>query len=129
MTIFGLKVMVKSGLEKIILKFHVPLQSCCCPVQKNLPRKAELAWLVSRYLWRGTWNFKIMFLKVIWNRWLCVSFNIRWHLKLFLMFYKIWIASVDCISMYWNLWFNSQMSTFFANLTTTMALFLQMAPH
>ena len=45
MTIFGLKMMVKSGLEKIILKFHVPLQSCCCPVQKNLPRKAELAWL------------------------------------------------------------------------------------
>ena len=50
MTIFGLNMMVKSGLEKIILKFHVPLQSCCCPVQKNLPRKAELAWLVSRYL-------------------------------------------------------------------------------
>ena len=24
MTIFGLKMMVKSGLEKIILKFHVP---------------------------------------------------------------------------------------------------------
>ena len=43
MTIFGLKMMVKSGLEKIILKFHVPLQSCCCPVQKKLPRKAELA--------------------------------------------------------------------------------------
>ena len=61
MTIFGLNMMVKSGLEKIILKFHVPLQSCCCPVQKNLPRKAELAWLVSRYLWRGTWNFKIIF--------------------------------------------------------------------
>jgi hypothetical protein len=38
MTIFGLKVMVKSGLEKIILKFHVPLQICCCPVQKNLPQ-------------------------------------------------------------------------------------------
>jgi hypothetical protein len=33
---------VKSGLEKIIiLKFHEP---------KNLPKKAELAWLVSRYL-------------------------------------------------------------------------------
>jgi hypothetical protein len=50
MTIFGLKVMVKNGLEKIILKFHVPVQICCCPVQKNLPRRAELAWLVSRYL-------------------------------------------------------------------------------
>ena len=47
MTIFGLKMMVKSGLEKKLLKFHVPLQSCCCPVQKKLPRKAELAWQVS----------------------------------------------------------------------------------
>ena len=37
MTIFGLKVMAKSGLEKNILKFHVSLQSCCCPVQKNCP--------------------------------------------------------------------------------------------
>ena len=27
--------MVKSGLEKNILKFHEPLQSCCCPVQKK----------------------------------------------------------------------------------------------
>ena len=61
MTIFGLKVMVKSGLEKIILKFHVPLQSCYGPVQKNLPREAEFAWLVSRYLLRGKWNFKIIF--------------------------------------------------------------------
>ena len=42
-TIFGLKMLVKSGLEKIILKFHEPLQSRCCPVQKNLLRKAELA--------------------------------------------------------------------------------------
>ena len=49
-TIFGLKMMMKSGLEKNILKFHDGLQSCCCPVQKNLPRKAELAWQVSRYL-------------------------------------------------------------------------------
>ena len=72
------------------------------------------------------WSFKT---KEIWNRWLCVSLNIRWHLKLFLMFYKIWIASVDCISMYWNLWFNSQMSTLFTNLTTEMELFVQMAPH
>ena len=49
-TIFGLKMMMKSGLEKFILKFHHSLQSCCCPVQKNLHRKAELAWQVSRYL-------------------------------------------------------------------------------
>ena len=59
--IFGLKMMVKSGLEKNILKLHDGLQSCCCPVQKNLPRKAELAWQVSRYLLRPPWNFKIFF--------------------------------------------------------------------
>ena len=35
------------------------LQSCCCSVQKYLPRMAELAWQLSRYLWRGSVNFKI----------------------------------------------------------------------
>ena len=35
MTIFGLKVMVKSGLEKIILKFHVPLQRYLLTSQAN----------------------------------------------------------------------------------------------
>ena len=30
-----------------------------CPVQQNLPRKAEFAWQVSRYLYWGSWNFKI----------------------------------------------------------------------
>ena len=45
-------------LEFFILKFTKPLQSCCCPVQKNLPRRAELAWQVSRYLWRGSVDFK-----------------------------------------------------------------------
>ena len=64
-TIFGLKMMMKSGLEKIILKFHDGLQSCCCPVQKNLPRKAELVWQVSRYLWRPLWNFKIFFSRAL----------------------------------------------------------------
>ena len=49
-TVFVLKMMVKSGLEKNILKFHDGLQSCCCPVQKNLSGKAELAWQVSSYL-------------------------------------------------------------------------------
>ena len=39
-TIFGLKMMVKSGLEKNILKLHEALQSC----------QAELALLVSKYL-------------------------------------------------------------------------------
>ena len=52
---------MKSGLEFFILKLNEPLQSCCCPVQTNRPRKAELAWQVSRYLWRGSWNFKIFF--------------------------------------------------------------------
>jgi hypothetical protein len=36
MTIFGLKMMMKSGLESFILKLNEPLQSCCCPVQKRL---------------------------------------------------------------------------------------------
>ena len=35
-TIFCLKMMVKSGLEFFILKSYVPLQSCCCPVQKKI---------------------------------------------------------------------------------------------
>ena len=39
--------MMISGLECFILKFAKPLQSCYCPVQTNLPRKAELAWQVS----------------------------------------------------------------------------------
>jgi hypothetical protein len=48
--IFGLKIKMKSSLENFILKFTEPLLSCCCRVQKNLPKKAELAWQVSRYL-------------------------------------------------------------------------------
>ena len=54
----GLKMMVKSGLE-FILKLTEPLQSCCCLTQKYLPRMAEMAWQLSRYLWRGSVNFKI----------------------------------------------------------------------
>ena len=42
-TIFDLKMMVKSDLEKIILKFHNGLKGYCCSVQKNLPRMAEFA--------------------------------------------------------------------------------------
>ena len=41
--LFDLKMMVKSGLEFFVLKFTKPLQSCCCPVQKNMSKKAELA--------------------------------------------------------------------------------------
>ena len=58
MGLLSLKMMVKSGLE-FILKLTEPLQSCCCPVQKYLPRLAELAWQLSRYLWMGSVNFKI----------------------------------------------------------------------
>ena len=65
-TIFGLKMKVKT--EKLCRKryFEIPRapSELLLPsaVQKSLPRKAELAWQVSRYLWRGTWNFKIFFL-------------------------------------------------------------------
>ena len=45
----SLKILVKSGLQ-FILKLTEPLQSCCCPVQKYLPRMAELAWQLSRDL-------------------------------------------------------------------------------
>ena len=58
LSFLSLKMMVKSGLE-FILKLTEPLQNCCCPVQKYLPRMAELAWQLSRYLWRGSVNFKI----------------------------------------------------------------------
>ena len=50
--------MVKSGIEFFILKFTKPLQICCCPVQKKLPKEAKLACQVGRYLWRGSVNFK-----------------------------------------------------------------------
>ena len=46
MTIFGLKLVLKSGLEFIILKLNEPFQSCCCPVQNK--KKGELSWQVSR---------------------------------------------------------------------------------
>ena len=41
------------------MKFRESLQSGHCPVQKSLPRKAELTWKVRRYLWRGWLNFNI----------------------------------------------------------------------
>ena len=55
MTIFGLNMMVKSGLEKNILKSRATLQSCC-PARPNWP-----GWLAGTYLWRGMWDFKIIF--------------------------------------------------------------------
>ena len=57
--IFGLKVIMKSGLELFILKFQQLLQSCCCPVQKNLPRKAELAWQEQQVSLKGLVEFQI----------------------------------------------------------------------
>ena len=46
-TIFGLKMKVKSGIDFFILKSNKPLQSGCCPLQKKSARNAELAWPVS----------------------------------------------------------------------------------
>jgi hypothetical protein len=40
MTIFGVKMTMKSGLEFFILKLNKTLQSCWCQVQKDRPRKA-----------------------------------------------------------------------------------------
>ena len=37
------------------------------PSAKNLPRRAELAWEVSRYLWRLPWNFKMIFSRPLFN--------------------------------------------------------------
>ena len=53
--------MVKSGLETIILKFHKPFKVAAAQCEKNLPSKAEFAWQVGMYLWKGSWNFKIFF--------------------------------------------------------------------
>ena len=39
------------------MAFRVAAAQC----KKNLPRKAELAWQVSRYLWRPPLNLKIIF--------------------------------------------------------------------
>ena len=50
----------KWSRKKIFQNSMRPLQSCCCPVQKNIPRKTEMARLVGRYLWRSSWNFKII---------------------------------------------------------------------
>jgi hypothetical protein len=44
MTIFGLKIMMKSGLDF----FYFEIEQA--PSELLLPRKAELAWQVSRYL-------------------------------------------------------------------------------
>ena len=58
-TIFDLKMMVKSGLCRIFyFEIHRAPSELLLPSAKNLPRKAELARQVSRYLWRGSVDFK-----------------------------------------------------------------------
>ena len=57
LSFLSLKMTVRSGLE-FILKLTKPLQSCCCPVQKYLPRMTELVWQPSRYLCRTRWISK-----------------------------------------------------------------------
>ena len=53
--------MVKRGLEFCIWNSPSPFKVAAAQYKKNLPRKGELAWQVSRYLWRPPWNFKIIF--------------------------------------------------------------------
>ena len=53
----------------------VPLQSCCCPVQTNLPRKAELARQVSRY-------FNIIFKSKMLISTLTYRINSSWCVRL-----------------------------------------------
>ena len=48
MDIFGLKMMVKSGLDFFYFEIHQAPSELLLPSAKNLPRKAELAWQVSR---------------------------------------------------------------------------------
>ena len=68
MTIFGIKMMVKSGLEKIFWNSTSPFSVAAAQCKKNLPRNAELAWLVSRYL-IGSWRLKIEQISVYCSAW------------------------------------------------------------
>ena len=88
--IFGLKMMMKSGLEFFILKFYQPLQSCCCPVQKSLPRKAELAWQVSRYLFKIK-NSRPLFIIIFKPKMLVSRSEI-----LLLLFYEFQVVCTEC---------------------------------
>ena len=51
--------MVKSGLVFFYFEILLAPSELLLPsAKKNLPRKAELAWQVSRYLWRGScWEY------------------------------------------------------------------------
>ena len=54
---------MKSGLEKINLKFHEPLQICCCPEQK---KKAKIGYFKSRNTNYVNLKISFWFLKLIW---------------------------------------------------------------
>ena len=58
MTIFGLKMMVKSGLEKNILKFHVPLQRYLLTSQANSAFLGRFFCTGQQQLCKGMWNSK-----------------------------------------------------------------------
>ena len=57
---FGLKMMVKSGIRRSFLIWNhtCPFRVATAQCKKNLRREAELARQVSRYLWRGSVDFK-----------------------------------------------------------------------
>ena len=58
---FWLKMMVKSGLEKIILKFHGGLQRYLLTCQANSAFLGRFFCTGQQQLWRPSWNFKIIF--------------------------------------------------------------------
>ena len=115
--------MMKSGLEKNVLKFHEPLQSWCFPVQKNLPRNAELTWLVSRYLWSQksslpifvtyplAWNSILQTLHLM----LCLL-NLRWrdHIE---KIKKVFCSFYSNLEVWYQIFSNFRLSTHFYQLT------------
>ena len=58
---FWLKMMVKSGLEKIILKFNGGLQRYLLTCQANSAFLGRFFCTGQQQLWRPSWNFKIIF--------------------------------------------------------------------
>ena len=58
---FWLKMMVKSGLEKNILKFNGGLQSYLLTYQANSTFLGRFFCTGQQQLWRPSWNFKIFF--------------------------------------------------------------------
>ena len=58
---FWLKMMMKSGLEKIILKFHSGLQRYLLTCQANSALLGRFLCTGQQQLWRPSWNLKIIF--------------------------------------------------------------------